>query len=531
MDCTRRNFLKGSAILAAGAGAGMALAGCAPAATSAGQSGGPAVATGANLRYEYEADVIAVGGGGAGLIACAAAHDEGSSTLVIEKSTMLGGDSLVGFVANGFWPERRLAEGWGEDSAEDYIADLIETHEFYSRKGRKGEPRQEEYPFLERVTEIFPAACGFLEGLGVEFITIHDSSTGIEVPIPKEHGPVPCAVAPTGRGWLLEVPFVRNLEESLATYDDCTILTSCKASSLVQDEEGRVVGVTFVDGKGVLRAAKANKGIVIATGGFHGDLGMIEQFMQPELAKFKPSGTAMTSGDGIRMAQEAGAALTDMDAGIMMHLSAEGTDSVGPLTKYLHSFSAFPDALGKAIPGIFVNCEGKRFVEESRGAMEVGAGISTQPYGLGYYVGDSGSDTSWLEGFKAVRWADTLDELAQAVGVDPDAFVEEVGRYNGFVESGVDEDFGKLMDGTKKIENPPYFAFRGEPRPCVTIGGIKTDVESRVLDLGGNPIPGLYAAGVSCGCYEEQEGVLYTGGLNQAIAFGYQAGLNAAAEV
>lgn len=86
------------------------------------------------------------------------------------------------------------------------------------------------------------------------------------------------------------------------------------------------------------------------------------------------------------------------------------------------------------------------------------------------------------------------------------------------------------MAGTVRLEQPPFFAVRLDPRPYMSLGGIKTDVDSRVLDESGNPIPGFYAAGVCCGSYWEQEGLVYNGGLNQAVAFGYQAGRIAATE-
>lgn len=94
--------------------------------------------------------------------------------------------------------------------------------------------------------------------------------------------------------------------------------------------------------------------------------------------------------------------------------------------------------------------------------------------------------------------ADTLEELAQMMGVPVETFVAEVERYNSFVENGVDEDFGKPAFGGK-IETAPFYATPRKPGLHHTMGGVKIDTETHVLTADGNPIPGLYAAGEVCG--------------------------------
>lgn len=143
---------------------------------------------------------------------------------------------------------------------------------------------------------------------------------------------------------------------------------------------------------------------------------------------------------------------------------------------------------------------------------------------------DSVVDASMFDDVAHVNWADTIEELAAQICMDPEVLVETVERYNGFVDAGEDADFGKNMPGTTRLENPPFFALTLRPRPFVSYGGVRTDVDSHVLTADGTPIPGLYASGIVCGCYPEQEGLAYNGGLNQALNYGFQAGYKAAQE-
>lgn len=528
MSITRRGFLTGTALLSAGilAGAGT---GCSPrtreaAASSATFAGEP--------NYDYEADIIAVGGGAAGFMACAAAHDNGASTLLIEKSSMHGGDSNYALGIQAYWPERRLADGGKQDSEEEFLSDWMATHENRSFKGQRGEEIPSEFPLTQRFIELWPEVGDYLvQNLDVELISMsgaEDDTTPV-IKWDTENGASPCTVAPTGRTWLVTGSIVSSVADVISAYDDFTELPGCEVTQLIRNEEGQVVGVGFFDATGVRRYAKANKGVVICTGSFCANPSMISEYINPLWAGLRTSGVVTNSGDGIKLVKEVGGALADMDLGFIYLAVPEGTDNVLLFESYMSSFSAKPGALALNVPGILVNREGNRLMAESRGYPDMSVAIADSSCYLGYYVCDSTIDTSMLDGC-VIRWADTVEELAAAIGVDADTLVETVSRYNGFVDAGADEDFGKNMAGTVRLEQPPFFALRLDPRPYMSLGGIKTDVDSRVLDEGNDPIPGLYAAGVCCGSYWEQEGLVYNGGLNQAVAFGYQAGRIAATD-
>lgn len=251
------------------------------------------------------------------------------------------------------------------------------------------------------------------------------------------NGASPCTVAPTGRTWLVTAPIVSDAEAVLSAYDDFTELTGCEVTSLVQNEEGSVVGVCFFDDKGTRHYAKANKGVIMCTGSFCANPSMISEYINPLWAGLRTSGVVTNSGDGIKMAKAVGGALADMDLGFIYLAVPEGTDNVLLFESYMSSFSAKLDALALNVPGILVNREGQRIMAESRGYPDMSVAIADSSCYLGYYVCDSTIDASLLDDC-VIRRADTVEELARTIGVDAGALAETVARYNGFVDAGTD---------------------------------------------------------------------------------------------
>ena len=98
-----------------------------------------------------------------------------------------------------------------------------------------------------------------------------------------------------------------------------------------------------------------------------------------------------------------------------------------------------------------------------------------------------------------IKVADSLKGLARKMEVDPVTLIETIKRYNGFVDKGIDAQFGRNVKGLKKIETPPFYAIQFFPAVRKTIGGVKTNIKCQVLDKHFTPIPGLYAAGELAG--------------------------------
>ena len=213
--------------------------------------------------------------------------------------------------------------------------------------------------------------------------------------------------------------------------------------------------------------------------------------------------------------------LRDMDLG--SHWSSNNLSGTTPFTGSMALYGSAP-VYESSVPGILINREGKRYCSESLGYSLIAKNTAQQQFNLAWYVVDSKSTQGVIPedlSEDIVATGDTLEELARGMLVDPQALTDEVARYNAFVEAGADDDFGKLLTGCPKIEDGPFYAVAINGLPYTTYGGIAVDVDA---------IPALYAAGLCTGSFAEQAGVFYLGGMAQALAFGRQAGKNAAAE-
>jgi len=235
---------------------------------------------------------------------------------------------------------------------------------------------------------------------------------------------------------------------------------------------------------------------VMATGGFAANAPMVVKYNNywPGLAGTMPStNSANITGDGIVMAQALGADVTGMGFAQLMP-SSHPVDG-----------SLFTGIWGSAETQLFVNKQGVRYVNEyaerdvlSRAALE-------QEDGLFFIIADKdivGDPTSPrvqnLEATGCVFLADTLEELAEKIGVPADALVETVKKYNEYTLAKHDPDFGKELFG-QPIDEAPFCATPRSPSLHHTMGGLKIDTDTHVLNVNGEIIPGLYAAGEVCG--------------------------------
>ena len=264
-------------------------------------------------------------------------------------------------------------------------------------------------------------------------------------------------------------------------------------------EDGAVVGVECEGKTGNKVTVKANNGVVLATGGFGRNIEMREKYNEetklwPTLDETIPStNTTAITGDGIVMAEEIGAELVQMGN---IQLLPLGDPQTGSLSGNIeHSVES----------RIFVNKEGNRFVNEGGRRDEMTLALFEQPDTTMYIVMNSDcyptddevnnfneSVNSLVAAGRAYK-ADTLEELAEQIGVPAENLKASVEEYN---------------------------------RHC--LGGVKINLNTEVIDTEGNVIPGLYAAGeVTGGIY----GSNHLGGnaLTDTVVFGRTAGTNAAA--
>ena len=515
-NLSRRSF----AIGAAAAVASLGLAACSP---KTDDSGSQSAASGMPESWDYEADVVIVGSGGAGHMAACAAHEEGSSCLVLEKDSTVGGDTFVcGGITIGPWPAKTKEDSGMDDSPELWLEDQKKSYEFSQRK-LNGEDMPGDLSFIERFAEIMPGTFEWMrDTAGVEWQTINYTQDGF-TPQPSWDTVFP-------RDWNPSTGVIPPLKALVEGYEDVEVVTETEAIDLIMDASGRAVGVWALNARGERVCAKAKKAVVVATGAFSSNRDMVAKYLGASLVAVPTTSCATNTGDGHKMVERAGGALRDM--GLGAHWSP---NNLSGSPSYMTSMAMYgnPVIYGSYMPGILVNYDGVRYCNENLGYSLTGYHTHQQRFHIGWYVVDSAHSALVIPedlSTEIVAVADTVEELGHRMQVNAEAFAAEVAKYNGYVDAGADPDFGKALDGCAKIEAAPFYAVPIYPMPYQTYGGIAVDVDGHVLADDGAAIPGLYAAGICTGSFAAQAGLFYLGGVSQSLAFGRQAGKNAAAE-
>ncbi len=472
------------------------------------------------------ADVVVIGGGGAGLAAATSAAENGASVILIEKAAALGGNTLrAGGAYNAVDPKRQSAvemtqplidelrsildlkeEDFGDmaptlkilkGQIQEYLKgdtsvlfDSVELHMVQTymggkREGLDGSVITGKTSLIEILAKNSYKAIEWLEGYGLKFSD--DISTVLGALWPRTHG----TTEAIGSG------YIRTLNEA-STEMGVEIMLETKGLELIVEND-RVVGVKAEKSDGTPVTLRAEKGVVIATGGFGANPEMRAEYnvYWPDLPLSMPTTNSSDStGDGIIMGKAVDANLVGMG---FIQLMPSSHPTSGALSGGLW---------GSAESQVFVNSEGRRFVNEYSGRDVLAAAALEQKDGLFYIICDQvtagnpqpGEKNNWGDSIdnlietKSVYKADTLEELAVQLDMDPEVLVSEINKYNSYIENGSDPDFGKKNFGPK-IEVGPFYATPRSPSVHHTMGGLEIDEYARVISTNGKPISGLYAAG------------------------------------
>ncbi|MDV6280734.1 FAD-binding protein [Rhodococcus jostii] len=315
-------------------------------------------------------------------------------------------------------------------------------------------------------------------------------------------------------------------------------------TELIVDGTGAVVGV-LAERDGHTVRIGARHGVLLATGGFDHNQDMRAKYLPKHGVPDVSAGARENTGDGIVAGQKLGAAVDLMDDAWWMPSVLHPMGAVIPLV----SERCIP-------PSVIVNGRGERFTNESSPYVNFVHDQLDGGHVPAWFVMDGKAKSRYPfaqvlpgvpfpQGFYdsgVVHKADTLRDLADAIGVKADTLVATIDRFNGFARTGKDEDFGRgdsaydRYYGDPTMKNPcldeivegPFYAIRCEAGDLGTKGGLVTDADARVLREDGSVIDGLYATGNTSASVMGNEYAGAGATIGPAMVFGYIAALHVA---
>lgn len=456
-----------------------------------------------------EADVVVVGAGGAGMTAAITAAGEGKSVVVLESQSMVGGNSVratggMNAAKTVYQDENEFGESAGVEktlktAAEKYADnetitalaktvseqwaayqanptgyfDSVELMELDTMIGGKGinDP--------ELVETLCANSADAIDWLDEHGITLHNVSSFGGASVKRIHRPVNAEGKTVSVGSYMIPLLQENCEKA-----GVKMMLDTTANEILTDANGAAVGVKATGASGETVTVNA-KAVVLATGGFGANLDMVVKY-KPELKGFMTTNAPGIQGQGIEMAQAIGAATVDMDQ-IQIHPTVEA-NTAALITEGLRGDGA-----------ILINEEGKRFIDEVGTRDVVSAAEIAQTGSYSWLVVDQAmvDASSVIQGYIKKGYTvtgATYEELGKAMGVDAAAFAETMEKWNGYVEAKNDPDFGRTSFANK-LDTAPYYAIKVTAGVHHTMGGLKINANTEVLNEKGEVIPGLFAAG------------------------------------
>ena len=465
--------------------------------------------TGSAEDSTVEADVVVVGAGGAGMTAAITAAGEGKSVVILESQSMVGGNSVraTGGMNAGktvYQDENEFGESAGVEktlktAAEKYADnetitalaktvseqwaayqanptgyfDSVELMELDTMIGGKGinDP--------ELVETLCANSADAIDWLDEHGITLHNVSSFGGASVKRIHRPVNAEGKTVSVGSYMIPLLQENCEKA-----GVKMMLDTTATEILTDANGAAVGVKATGASGETVTVNA-KAVVLASGGFGANLDMVVKY-KPELKGFMTTNAPGIQGQGIEMAQAIGAATVDMDQ-IQIHPTVEA-NTAALITEGLRGDGA-----------ILINEEGQRFIDEVGTRDVVSAAEIAQTGSYSWLVVDQAmvDASSVIQGYIKKGYTvtgSTYEELGKAMGVDAAAFAETMEKWNGCVEAKNDPDFGRTSFANP-LNTAPYYAVKVTAGVHHTMGGLKINANTEVLNEKGEVIPGLFAAG------------------------------------
>ena len=484
-------------------------------------------------KWDMESDVVIIGYGSSGAIAALTAAEAGANVIILEKQRQglgpeVGNHYSTSHMSGGVYlqPTEREAtityframsrmesgyvtttpEGWsGDDLIDAYTDEALHNREWLESHGFK----------IEQISE------GAEHNLpGVEtFVSYRFEGSGLGM--------------------------MRQFEKLIAEQPKITVMYTTPATHLLTNIKGEVIGVEAQMGETNPRTIniRTGRGVLMAMGGFEFDENMKLNYLKVYPTYF--TGSEATSGDGIRMAMDVGAEL--------WHMNCASARIVAKFPEFPNAFSLWMGGV-RPTPYILVDKYGKRFTNEKfkghtlyyeltlfdshkldfprvpcywifdkkrmNSAKIAGAGGGiTGP--MGRYQWSSGNVEELARGW--IQQGDTLDELAANLDIEGGHLAQTVEAYNGYCAAGVDPEFDRATVDLLPLGEPPYYGIRMWPGGPNTQGGARHNTKCEIINVDGQPIPGLYGSGEFGSLF----GMLYPsagGNLSECFAMGRVAG-------
>lgn len=430
------------------------------------------------------ADLVIIGGGAAGMTACMRAEELDLSVILVEKMPFMGGAiSISGGNQVVMGSDLQKNAGVTDDSVQSMYED------FMKNGADLNVPE-----LLTLYAEYVGETSDWLQAQGVTF----DTEGGLHQLAEYSHDR---ELAYTGSG----AGAAEAMRQAIAA-TDATVLLETRAAELLTDENGAVTGVkASSDSTDYTIEAKA---VLIATGGYGNNKELLTEEMQQALYY----GPVSSTGDGIIMATAEG---IDADTRLMEY--GKRYPNGIEVSQGIAKSTIGGNITGWTMSAILVNSQGQRVVNEKASNRTILETELKQEGQMLYLLMDEETFSVWktklggagisqedIDGYLKLNGSaapvfihgDSLEEVAETAGMDPDTLKATVDTYNGYVQSGKDEEFGRPADFmTMEIGDGPYYLVEQKPRFATTMGGLVVNDLLEVQNTSAKTITGLYAAG------------------------------------
>lgn len=443
------------------------------------------------LKDRY--DIVIVGAGGAGMAAALEAKAAGMNPVILEKMPVAGGNtSKASSGMNASETKFQKEQG------------ISDKNDLFYEETLKGGHNTNNKDMLHFFVDNSAKAIDWLDSIGITLnnITITGGMSEKRTHRPKDGSAV---------GQYLVTGLLKNVQEKgipVFVNADVKEITSSNGKAT-----GVKVGFSQHGEKTI-----AAKSVVITAGGFGANMNRIAE-VRPDLKGYVTTNQPGSTGDGISMVEKMGGTTVDLKQ-IQVHPTVQQENS------YL---------IGEVVRGegaILVTSQGKRFVNEMAARDSVTAAITKLPEKNAFLIFDAGvrSRAKAIEQYEKmgfVKTKESIKALAEEIKVPAEELQKTLDTWNSAVKNKKDAEFNRKTGMDHELSAAPFYAIKIGPGIHYTMGGVKINTNTEVLDKDGKPIPGLYAAGeVTGGLHGENR--IGGNSVAEIIIFGRQAGTKSA---